>query len=188
MEIPEPEERVTKSTPATADLDQLVGKMEGETAAPDNENLDAIVQKIARAFGVKDDEVAILSVDEKRSLLRFIVPEKLKIVGTIPLTSTNALAAKTAREKRAETQNNFGNARHASVFEGVPLGRSPGETIQKIMSAPILADNKSIGVIQISKKGRSVDECGADFRSDDLRKLQAVAASLVKLIRATQKS
>lgn len=179
---------MTKSLQTAADIEEIVGRIGEQPSTPDTDGLGAIVAKIAGAFTVKNDEVAILAVDPRRSLLRFIVPEKLKSVGTIPLTSTNALAAKTAREKRAEIQNNFGTARHASVFEGVPLGRNPGETIQKIMSAPILAENKAVGVIQISRKGRGPDDCGADFRSDDLKRLQAVANSLVKLIRATEKS
>ena len=65
-----------------------------------------------------------------------MVPEKLTPVGTIPLTSTSALAARTARERKAELINNFSTARHANVFEAVPLGRDPGELIQKIMSVP----------------------------------------------------
>ena len=39
--------------------------------------------------------------------LYFLVPEALKNVGYIPLTSNSALAARTARESRPEINNNF---------------------------------------------------------------------------------
>ena len=167
---------------AAAEIEQVIGSW-GEASGPANFlQLDELSAKIAGVFGVKPDEVAILAITGKGLMLRFLVPTKLQTVGTIPLSSTNALAAKTARERRAEIQNNFANARHASVFEGVPLGRNPGETIQKIMSAPILRDGKIAGVIQISRKARSQDTAGGDFQAEDLRKLQSLSAPLSKFL------
>jgi hypothetical protein len=43
-------------------------------------------------------------------------------------------------------------------------------------------------VLQVSRKARSQEESGTDFRSDDLRKLQGVAAVLVKFVQAALKS
>ncbi len=165
------EARVIKTNAAAAEIEPLIARLEQSDSA-DPEILSAVAAKIAHAFGVADDEVAVLGVISKGKLLKFIIPEKLRTIGTIPLSSTGALAAKTAREKRGEVSNNFASSRHASVFEAVPIGRAQGETIQKIMSAPILLEGKTIGVVQISRKARSQEESGTDFRSDDLRKLQ----------------
>ena len=177
-----------KTNAAAAEIEPLVARLEQSANPIDPEILNAIASKIAHAFSVADDEVAVLGILPKGKLLKFIIPEKLRTIGTIPLNSTGALAAKTAREKRGEISNNFANSRHASVFEAVPIGRTQGETIQKIMSAPILLENKAIGVVQISRKARTQEESGTDFRNDDLRKLQTMAAALVKFVQVAMKA
>jgi hypothetical protein len=132
---------------------------------------------------VQADEVAVLALVEKGKFLRFVLPEKLQSIGTIPLNSTVALAAKTVREKKGEIENTFATSRHASVFEGVPLGRRQGEMIYKIMSAPIVAENKAVGVVQISRKARTAAEAGPDFKTEDMRKLQGCCTLLARLLR-----
>jgi hypothetical protein len=102
------------------------------------------------------------------------------------MTSTNALAARTARDRKGELINNFSSARHASVFEGVPLGRSRGETIHKIMSAPILDGKSVLGVIQISRKGHSLARSGPDFTPKDLRDLTSLSPSLEQFLKLCQ--
>lgn len=173
--------RMAKAS-AGAEIEQLMESWGADPAPATVAQLDQLSSKIAGVFGVKTDEVAILAITAKGMMLRFVVPAKLQTVGTIPLSSTTALVAKTARERRAEIQNNFASARHASVFEGVPLGRNPGETIQKIMSAPILRDGKTAGVIQISRKGRTPETAGPDFLPEDLRKLQSLGPPLSKFL------
>ena len=93
------------------------------------------------------------------------------------------MAARTARESRPEIDNSFANARHATVFEGVKtVAGEPGEAIQKIMSAPILAADKVVGVIQISRKGSNAATAGPDFTPGDLGKVLALSKPLAKLL------
>ena len=145
-----------------------------------------VAEEVAKSFGVKPDEVAILALVQEGKFLKFLIPEKLQAIGTIPLTSTSALAARTARDKRADVINNFTTARHASVFEGVPLGGRQGELIHKIMSAPLAVDNKVVGVVQISRKGRSANEAGPDFTQKDLRDLVAITGVLGRFLQLCQ--
>jgi hypothetical protein len=112
-----------------------------------------------------------------------LVPQALKNVGFIPLSSTSALAARTARESRPEINNNFPAVRHATVFEGVKAATTTGESIQKMISAPILCEGKVVGVMQISRKGGTVMEAGADFTAEDLGKVLALCRPLGKLVR-----
>jgi len=119
----------------TVDLASVVKTLESGGLEPDSDALIQVARMIAKLFAVDADEVAILKVVPKFKSLKFILPERLALVGTIPLSSATALAARTARERRAEVVNNFSTARHANVFEAVPLGRDPSELIQKIMSA-----------------------------------------------------
>jgi GAF domain-containing protein len=135
--------------------------------------------EIGKTFGVKTDEVAILSVTGDEKFLQFVLPVALQNIGTIPVTSTTALAARTAREKRPELINNFTIARHSTVFEAVPLEQKlRGDPIQKIMSAPVIADNRIAGVLQVSRKGKTVTSAGHDFGPKDLTELSAYAVQV----------
>jgi hypothetical protein len=165
-----------------AELEEILNRIEKESLPLDSKSLDQVSQQMAKRFGVKEDEVAIMEVAPSGRFLRFVIPEKLRAVGTIPLSSTTALAARTVRERRADVLNNFPVARHATVFEGVPLGRGTGESIQKIMSAVILRGNVVVGVVQICRKGASLTEAGPDFTSRDLSELQSLNQALSRLL------
>ena len=177
------------ATPVMA-FAQLATEIEKEGL--NNKNGERIAAELAKAFGVKDDEVAILRMD--KSMLSFVYPAKLAAVGSIPVNTSTSLAARTANTKRAEILNNFAQSKHASVFEAVELGAgkpkvagqhaNPEEklahVIQKMMSVPVIGPAGVVGVIEISRKGRSAPEAGADFAPPDLQKLVTIAASLAK--------
>jgi signal transduction protein with GAF and PtsI domain len=145
-------------------------------------SLSSVAEKIAKNLGVKKDEVAILAVSTRWRHLHFLVPESLKKVGFIPLSSNSALAARTARDSRPEIENNFAAAKHATVFEGVKVNGEAAEAIQKMISAPILLDGKVIGVLQVSRKGAHAASVGPDFTADDLGKILALCKPLGKLL------
>ncbi len=175
-----------KATPAL-ELEQLVSRLSDTSGPLDSNSLGTFGEKLATVFGVKQDEVAILTLVDDGKALRFLIPVKLHAIGTIPLNSGSALAARTAREQKADLVNTFAGSRHATVFEGVPLGRGQEEPIQKIMSAPIILGGAVLGVVQISRKGKTQRGAGADFTSGDLRKLQNLAPVLAHLILLSQK-
>ncbi|MGH9714925.1 MAG: GAF domain-containing protein [Candidatus Acidiferrales bacterium] len=151
---------------------ELVRKGGGEDFVGFNRAVDLV----RKNFAVQPHEVAIFAMTPDARFLYFVVPEKLKDVGRIPLTSTNSLAARTVREKRAEIINHFSVVPHASVFEAVPLiEEERGDPIQKIMSAPMTLEKKVIGVIQVSRKGKTAADAGPDFTHSELRELRAMA-------------
>ncbi len=168
------------------ELDHILEELEKNSQPMDSPSLARVAEHLAKVFGVKPDEVAILAVSDKNKFLKFVIPEKLQTIGSIPMTSTGSLAARTAREKRAELVNNFTAARHASVFEGVPLGRRQGESIHKIMSAPIVNEDKVAGVVQISRKGHSASNAGPDFTQKELRELVSISGVLGRFLKLCQ--
>jgi hypothetical protein len=170
----------------TAEFESLVKTLASAGRRPAAQDLEKMAETLGRMFGVAADEVAILAHHQKSKSLKFIIPEKLSIMGSIPLTSTNALAARTARDRKGDIINNFSSARHASVFEGVPLGRNRGENIHKIVSVPIMNGKGVLGVIQISRKGHSVAKCGPDFTPKDLRDLTSLSPSLEQFLKLCQ--
>jgi len=166
------------------ELDRMLDKIEKGEMPLTPECMGKVAQEIGKLFGVAADEVAVLELARSGKALKFVLPEKLRVVGQIPLTSTTALAARTVRDRRADIVNNFATSRHAIVFEGVALGlgRKQNEVIQKIMSIPILNGDKVIRAAQISRKGISLASSGPDFTAKDLTDLQAISGALRRFL------
>jgi len=142
---------------------------------------DAIGREIAKLMSVDLDEVAILKIEQMQ--LCFVYPAKLKDVGTIPLTTSASIAVRCALNRRSEISNNFAQARHTTVFEAVDLGtQSKGfgdsgkPIIQKMITAPVVVQDKSIAVLQVCRKGTTRHAAGPDFTPMDLRRLNDIAA------------
>jgi hypothetical protein len=170
-------------TSLVSELERLANALEQDEASLKDVSPAVLAEKIAKELRLKSDEVAILGVSKRWKHLHFLVPQALKNVGFIPLTSNSALAAKTVRESRPEINNEFAKVRHATVFEGVKAATTTGESIQKIISAPILCDGRVVGVMQVSRKGENAASAGTDFTSDDLGKVLALCRPLGKLVK-----
>jgi hypothetical protein len=173
---------MTKSPSLVSELEHLAKALDSHTGVPADFSLPSLAERIAKSLGVKTDEVAILGVSTRWRHLYFLTPEALKNVGFIPLSSNSALAARTARESRPEINNKFAAVKHATVFEGVKQSGEYSEAIQKIISAPILADGKVVGIIQVSRKGANTSVAGLDFTAEDLGKVLALCKPLGKLL------
>jgi len=155
-----------------------------------HKNAERIGGELAKTFGVQPDEVGILKLEKAH--LVFVYPARLATVGSIPINTSGAVAARTANSKKAEVINSFAQARHVSVFEAVELSGKPkplsptGETekqshvIQKMMTAPVLGPEGTVGVIEVCRKGTSGPSAGPDFGPMDLQKLVSIAGSLAK--------
>ncbi len=176
------------ATPVIA-FAQLANEIEKEGLNP--KNGPRVAAEIAKTFGVKEDEVGILRLDKQ--MLSFIYPARLATVGSIPINTSTALAARTVTTKRAEIVNNFAQSKHASVFEAVELVAKPkvagqhphpeeklAHVIQKIMSVPVMGPAGVVGVLEVSRKGKTAPDAGADFTPPDLQRLVTIAASLAK--------
>jgi hypothetical protein len=157
------------------ELGRLVDNLIKQKSSVDAVTMGEISKQIGGIFTVHPDEVAILALNEKARCLQFLVPEKLHKIGSIPMTSAGALVVRTARDRRPEIINNFPVARHVSFFEAVPLSEQTADPIQKILSAPIIVDEKVIGVIQVSRKGKNLVSAGPDFNQKDLGDLVVIA-------------
>lgn len=137
--------------------------------------------EVASMFQVRAHEVAVLEL--RHSMLHFVHPPELRKTGFIPVISS-AQAAKTATSRRAEIFNNFPSVRHSSVFETIKVNGESSQTIQKLMSAPILSpEGNVLGVIQISRKGNTAMEAGPDFDTADLQILRDAANSFGRMSR-----
>ena len=174
---------MTTALNLVSEMERIANAIVSEDGAAPQISLAIVAEKIARTLGVKNEEVAILAVSNRWRHLHFLVPEALKNVGFIPLSSNSSLAARTARDSRPEIENNFAASRHSTIFESVKVGADPAEAIQKIVSAPILHDGKVIGIIQVSRKGSTPHSAGPDFTAVDLGNILALCKPLGKMLR-----
>jgi hypothetical protein len=144
--------------------------------------------ELSKIFGVRPNEVALLRLEN--GLLKFLCPFELSTAGSIPISSSTAVAAHTAVTKKIELFNNFTRVKHASIFESIKPGGDKGDsegghvelrpaTIHKLMSAPVLDKaEKVLGVIQVCHKGFDLASAGPDFTLDDLQQLELAAKAL----------
>jgi len=142
--------------------------------------------ELSRIFSVGLTEVALMRVEG--DILNFLYPAELRVAGFVPLSSSKAVAARTASTRKVELFNNFVIVQHANVYETIKLstlGQSsmPGaNTIQKLMTAPVVdAHHNVVGVLQICHKGLTPDDSGADFTLNDLQNLELAARTLGNL-------
>jgi len=71
----------------------LANSLKSGDASNQELSIPALAERIAKTLHVKSDEVAIC----------FLVPQALRNVGHIPLSSTSALAARTVRDSRRKS-------------------------------------------------------------------------------------
>lgn len=150
----------------------------------DGHTVEDLCASLAKTLGVRQHEVALLHLE--RRMLRFLHPVELRAAGSIPLSST-AVAARTANVKRPEIFNNFVQVQHSSIFESIKIGSSDGPadplTIQKMMSVPVMGpDGSLLGVLQVSRKGYDLRNCGPDFTATELGTLMDAAVTIGRLL------
>lgn len=168
---------------------QLASELQTEGINPKNSV--RVASEIAKSLHVQEHEVGILRLDKQ--MLHFIHPAKLAMAGAIPVNTSIAVAARVVSTKRPEIINNLAQTKHASVFESIELQKKPkvvgrpanpeerlAQVIQKMMSVPIVGPAAVVGVIEVSRKGKSAPEAGPDFTPGDLQKLVTIASALAK--------
>src|SRR5216683_482414 len=73
-----------------SEMERIANALGTEQGDGSQVSLTSVAEKIAKNLGVRKDEVAILSVSNRWRHLHFLVPEALKKVGFIPLSSNSA--------------------------------------------------------------------------------------------------
>lgn len=140
-----------------------------------------IVKRASKAFGVKNDEVAIMMLRSDGGQLRFVVPRQFTNVAMIPLSNRDAISVSTFNRKSGEAINNVPMVRHFALFESIRIRERP-QPIQKMVSVPIVSEGNVVGVAQISRKGDSRSAAGADFTREDVKKAEELFAAVGKYL------
>jgi hypothetical protein len=146
--------------------------------------MDSLGSSIGHAFSVQEDEVAVLLVKDQDLLLGFAYPftfytDKKNV---IPM-STPSIAGEVLRAGKGRVDNNVHQIRHLDMYERIKVkGKTPLK-IQKMISAPLLLpEGRPFGVMQVSRKAKSLEEAGPNFTATDLLKLTDLGSWLAPYI------
>ena len=143
-----------------------------------------MAERIAKMLNVKPDEVAIIGILdalEAPALPGARIAEECRLYS---LSSTSALAARTARESRPEINNNFAAVRHASVFEGVKVGgEADGSDSKNYQRADFVGRPGGRDHSNQPQGSCARRAAGPDFTAGDLGQVLALCKPLGKLLR-----
>ena len=134
-------------------------------------------------FDLEADEVAILLTDKDNMVMSFAYPEHLVNAGMIPVSSPDAFAARVYKLNRGMIENSFNQMKHLHLFESI---KGPSEKVRKIwkmMSTVLRAGDLKFGIIEISRKGESMDDAGEDFTPENMDFLEATIAEFAPFLR-----
>lgn len=140
----------------------------------------AIAEAASKAVGVKTDEVAILLLTTSGNTIKFIWPQPLfESNAALPADYRNAFASSVLKTMKGKVDNKVAESRHLKFFENVKGLETSGQSIQKMIAVPLVHEQKAVGVLEVSRKGKNADAAGANFTSEDGQKLVALAKEFI---------
>lgn len=153
------------------------------TSAPSDQRLELAARQIAAFFAIEPHEVGIFLVDSSGRTATFRWPPHSGSAINIPLKSfVSSLVATTARERRGLIDNDFAKTPHLHMFEHGLSEREQRVEVQRIMSVPVSgADGALRSILQISRKGRTLEESGPAFSELNLKALERIAVEFARL-------
>jgi DNA-directed RNA polymerase subunit H (RpoH/RPB5) len=83
--------------------------------------------------------------------------------GSIPINSDEAIVATIFRTGRSIVENNLQHRTHLAVFHMIKIPDMGILPLWKMMGAVIKVKDEKIGVIEISRRSPTFEECGKDF-------------------------
>jgi hypothetical protein len=139
---------------------------------------------IARVFSVREDEVAILLVKDQGLMLGFAYP--FTFYGDqknfFPVNASS-IAGEALRTRKGRIDNHVPQIQHLDIYERINQKVQGSLKIQKMISAPLLTPHgEAVGVIQVSRKGKSLEEAGPNFTPNDLSALTELSSWLAPRI------
>lgn len=130
-------------------------------------------KRIAAAFSVQRDEVALLLLSRDAMLLKFLYPPELSEgnMNAFPV-SGSSIAGQVARSGLGSIVNNAARVRHLSFYEQIRIDGRETPQIQKMVTAPIKNEaGRVIGVVQVSRKGTDSQDPGPNFTTQEQHRL-----------------
>lgn len=155
----------------------------GLSSVPQEKRAEMTACEIALFFEVQEHEIGLFQINPISHMAVLRAPLSIGNPATIPIQSiASSQLVSTVREQRGSIDNNFSRTPHLHMVERTLAEREQRVPVQKIMSAPIAAEGEVRWVIQVTRKGKTRDEAGADFTEGDLRHLENMAKAVAGLL------
>jgi hypothetical protein len=140
----------------------------------------AIAEAVGQSIAVKSDEVAILLLTTSGNTMKFIWPAPLyESNAALPADYQNAFASSVLKTMKGKVDNKVSESKHLRFFENVKGLETSGVPIQKMIAVPLVHEQKAIGVLEVSRKGKTPDAVGPNFTPEDGQKLVALAKEFI---------
>lgn len=143
------------------------------------EVLTLLQSRLVQLAGLRDDEVAILLMDNRQNL-KFYRPKYLERSGLIPASYTRSFVTKTIQSGRPAVNNHFNATQHLAMFEELKRNNPNAEPIQKMLCIPLRTmDGTVFGAIEFGKKGASLEDAGPDWKASDMETLSSAVNGVI---------
>lgn len=142
-------------------------------------------REIAAFFDLAPHEIGIFLVDANGRTASFSWPPHSGSAINIPLKSfVTSLVSATARERRGIIDNNFARTPHLHMFEHGLTEKEQRLPMQRVMSVPVASPDGTLRwIIQVSRKGKTMDEAGPPFAESELKDLERIVEVLARIVR-----
>lgn len=148
-----------------------------------DEGARALAGAIADKLKVKPDEIAILLLTSTGATLKFVWPPALaQSSSVLPADHKNAVASSVLASKRGKVDNKISESKHLKFFENIKGMETSGLPIQKMVALPLLNGPTPLGVLEVSRKGKTPEASGQDFTPEDAQALVAIAREAAPLL------
>lgn len=174
-------------------MDALVRELESvgavaETTSPQEifaRAVKTIASFLAKRFAVTEAEIALLLLRPNRQVLRFAHPlEHFKGQTNVFPVNSPGVATNVVRSGRGMISNDMSRVSRLEIYEWIPTGGGKPKEIQKMIAAPLtLSGGEVIGVVEVSRKGKSPEEAGSNFTPGELTELTQIGAAVAPWIR-----
>ncbi len=154
----------------------VIKEKQGAGKASLEEGVRAVVDAVARALKIKPDEVALLLVTTTGNTLKFVWPTQLYSANAVlPVGHKNAMASAVLQTRKGKVDNKMAESRHLKFFENVKGMDTSGVPIQKMIALPLMQGTNAVGVLEVSRKGKTPEAAGPNFTPEDAQALLALA-------------
>jgi len=158
--------------------DQLaaIKKEKGSTKEGLEQGVKYCVEAVARTLKIKPDEVALLLVTTTGNTLKFMWPLPLyQSNSVLPASHKTAMASAVLQTRKGKVDNKMSESKHLRFFENVKGMESSGIPIQKMLALPLMAGANPVGVLEVSRKGKTPEAAGPNFTPEDAQALLGLA-------------
>ncbi len=144
---------------------------------------EVLATAIAEKLAVIPEEVAILVLTTTQKSLKFIWPPPLFKSGSVlPVSHKSAIAATVLSTRKGKVDNKISESKHLRFFENIRGMETSGLPIQKMVALPLMVAGRPIGVLEISRKGRTPEAAGPDFTAQDAQTLVGLSREATPLL------